>query len=145
MFNEGFGMFNVVSEVGAIDKFSGSQNNVESRTPESKSNNDAVNLEIEIDGNITRQVHRAEEPREPEVRRSTRQNKGIAPVCLSYVVKATQSEPQSWQDMLKLPESEKEKWLNAANDEIKLLTELRAWELTALPPDENEIGCKWIF
>ena len=116
----------MVGEVGAIEKFTDSLNNVESRTPESKSNSDAVNLEIEIDDNIIRQVDRAEKPREPEVRKSTRQNKGIAPVHLSYVARATQSEPQSWQDMLKLPESEKEKWLNAANDEIKSLTELQA-------------------
>ena len=115
-------MFNVVSEAGAIEKFIDLRNNVESRTPESKSYSDAVNSKIEIDNNITRQVDRAEELREPEVRRSTRQNKGIAPVRLSYDANATQSEPQSWQDMLKLPDSEKEKWLNAANDEIKSLT-----------------------
>ncbi len=136
VFDEGVGSFDKVKTIENIQP-----SHHESQVMSNQV--DATDTEIEVEDNISRQVIDVEEP---AARRSTRQNKGVAPVRLSYIAKITQeSEPASWEDMLQLPDSVKEKWIKAADDEIKSLTELQTWVLTELPAGKHTIGCKWVF
>jgi len=41
--------------------------------------------------------------------------------------------------------TEKQKWINAADEEIRSLKDLRTWDLTELPEGKNVIKNKWIF
>ena len=54
-------------------------------------------------------------------------------------------EPSTWDDVLKMSGNEKERWVNAANEEIKSLQERNTWELMELPTGWKAIGCKWVF
>jgi len=83
---------------------------------------------------------------EPPIRRSARQNQGIPAERLSYMARTKlPTEPESWKEMQKLPDSEKLEWTKATDEEIRSLKELQTWELTELPPGKQAIGCKWIF
>jgi len=57
----------------------------------------------------------------------------------------SQIEPESWEEMAKLPNAEKLKWIKAADEEMKSLKDLETWQLTELPPGKCAIGCKWVF
>lgn len=85
-------------------------------------------------------------PEEPARRVSQRENKGIPPKKLTYKVQAvTIKEPTSWTEMLELPLQERQRWISAAEEEMKSLNEHQVWELTDLPPDKRAITCKWVF
>jgi len=47
--------------------------------------------------------------------------------------------------MLELPLPERERWINAAKEEIKSLNKYQVWELTELPPGKKVTTCKWVF
>jgi hypothetical protein len=47
--------------------------------------------------------------------------------------------------MQKLPVHEKQRWLEAADEEMNSLMGLQAWELPELPEGRRAIGCKWVF
>ncbi|UYV68712.1 hypothetical protein LAZ67_6000522 [Cordylochernes scorpioides] len=43
------------------------------------------------------------------------------------------------------PTTEREKWLQAMNEELNSLEKNNVWELTPLPKDKKIIGCKWTY
>ncbi|KRY25252.1 hypothetical protein T03_11373 [Trichinella britovi] len=76
----------------------------------------------------------------PTLRRSRRINKGIPPKRLSYNIRATQiCEPTSWEEVIKLPARERNKWIAAAEEEMTSLKRKGVFELVE-PPD----GCNVI-
>jgi len=80
------------------------------------------------------------------VRRSMRKNKSIPDERLTYVARTESlTEPESWEEMQKLPNTDKQKWTDAADEEIRSLKDLRTWDLTELPEGKNVIKNKWIF
>jgi Reverse transcriptase (RNA-dependent DNA polymerase)/gag-polypeptide of LTR copia-type/Integrase core domain/GAG-pre-integrase domain len=149
-FDEGFG-FCKVSDFHDV-----SSNNTEEK-PEPANNDMGIqdmydlhdaDIEVEVKANVKQTTDNAEAQGnvEPQLRRSARPNKGIPAERLTYMVRATQqTEPASWQEMLQLPIDVKEKWLKAADEEMRSLNELQTWELTELPPGKRAIGCKWVF
>lgn len=48
--------------------------------------------------------------------------------------------PRNIQEAFQLPE-----WTKTINEEIKVLSENRTWEITTLPKGKKSAGCKWIF
>ncbi|KRZ71003.1 Retrovirus-related Pol polyprotein from transposon TNT 1-94 [Trichinella papuae] len=58
----------------------------------------------------------------PTLRHSRRINKGVPPKRLSYNICATQiCEPTSWEEVIKLPARERNKWIAAAEEEMTSL------------------------
>ncbi|UYV67624.1 hypothetical protein LAZ67_5001398 [Cordylochernes scorpioides] len=53
--------------------------------------------------------------------------------------------PTSYSEVLQLPKIEREKWLQAMNEELNSLEKNNVWELTPLPKDKKIIGCKWTY
>jgi len=108
-----------------------------------------VNVEIEIDEpSVSVQVPENQESEDTlnPLRRSERQTRGVPAQRLSYMAHTqSQKEPESWKEMGKLPDSEKLKWIKAANEEMKSLKDLETWKLTELPEGKQAIGCKWVF
>ena len=65
---------------------------------------------------------------------------------LSYMVRtAPQCEPESWKETQKLPVHEKQKQIEAADEQINSLKDLQTWELTALLTRKHAIECKLVF
>ncbi|XP_003373271.1 retrovirus-related Pol polyprotein from transposon TNT 1-94 [Trichinella spiralis] len=82
----------------------------------------------------------------PTLRRSRRINKGIPPKRLSYNIRATKiCEPTSWEEVMKLPARERNKWIAAAEEEMTLLKRKGVFELVEPPDGCNVISSKWIF
>ncbi|KRZ94303.1 Retrovirus-related Pol polyprotein from transposon TNT 1-94 [Trichinella sp. T8] len=82
----------------------------------------------------------------PTLRRSRRINKGIPPKRLSYNIRATQiCEPTSWEEVIKLPARERNKWIAAAEEEMTSLKRKGVFELVEPPDGCNVISSKWIF
>lgn len=52
-------------------------------------------------------------------------------------------EPTTYQDVLR--SSEKDKWIEAMNNEVKSLQNNETWELTNLPDNRKALRCKWVF
>ncbi|UYV75574.1 hypothetical protein LAZ67_13000650, partial [Cordylochernes scorpioides] len=82
-------------------------------------------------------------------RRSTRPTKGIPPIRNDYMLYKTEAQdiqtPTSYSEVLQLPKIEREKWLQAMNEELNSLEKNNVWELTPLPKDKKIIGCKWTY
>ncbi|UYV81023.1 hypothetical protein LAZ67_19002546 [Cordylochernes scorpioides] len=82
-------------------------------------------------------------------RRSTRPTKGIPPIRNDYVLYKTEAQdiqtPTSYSEVLQLPKIERDKWLQAMNEELNSLEKNNVWELTPLPKDKKIIGCKWTY
>ncbi|UYV70680.1 K02A2.6-like, partial [Cordylochernes scorpioides] len=82
-------------------------------------------------------------------RRSTRPTKGIPPIRNDYMLYKTEAQdiptPTSYSEVLQLPKIEREKWLQAMNEELNSLEKNHVWELTPLPKDKKIIGCKWTY
>ncbi|XP_078241937.1 uncharacterized protein LOC144586859 [Pogona vitticeps] len=81
-------------------------------------------------------------------RRSQRANKGVPPnrygvggitVCNVYI------EPRNYKDVLKLPDYEKNKWLEAMEEEMKSMEEHQVFTETKLPAEHKVISSKWVF
>ncbi|KRY11615.1 Retrovirus-related Pol polyprotein from transposon TNT 1-94 [Trichinella patagoniensis] len=82
----------------------------------------------------------------PTLRRSRRINKCIPPKRLSYNIRATQiCEPKSWEEVIKLPARERNKWIAAAEEEMTSLKRKGVFELVEPPDGCNVISSKWIF
>ncbi|UYV68769.1 hypothetical protein LAZ67_6000770 [Cordylochernes scorpioides] len=82
-------------------------------------------------------------------RRSTRPTKGIPPIRNDYMLYKTEAQdiqtPTNYSEVLQLPKIEREKWLQAMNEELNSLEKNNVWELTPLPKDRKIIGCKWTY
>ncbi|UYV75200.1 hypothetical protein LAZ67_12002864 [Cordylochernes scorpioides] len=82
-------------------------------------------------------------------RRSTRPTKGIPPIRNDYMLYKTEAQdiptPTSYSEVLQLPKIERDKWLQAMNEELNSLEKNNVWELTPLPKDKKIIGCKWTY
>ncbi|UYV76700.1 hypothetical protein LAZ67_14001823 [Cordylochernes scorpioides] len=82
-------------------------------------------------------------------RRSTRPTKGIPPIRNDYMLYKTEAQdiqtPTNYSEVLQLPKIEREKWLQAINEELNSLEKNNVWELTPLPKDKKIIGCKWTY
>ncbi|UYV76697.1 hypothetical protein LAZ67_14001794 [Cordylochernes scorpioides] len=82
-------------------------------------------------------------------RRSTRPTKGIPPIRNDYMLYKTEARdiqtPTNYSEVLQLPKLEREKWLQAMNEELNSLEKNNVWELTPLPKDKKIIGCKWTY
>ncbi|UYV75014.1 hypothetical protein LAZ67_12002096, partial [Cordylochernes scorpioides] len=82
-------------------------------------------------------------------RRSTRPTKGIPPIRNDYMLYKTEAQdiqtPTNYSEVLQLPKIEREKWLQAMNEELNSLEKNNVWELTPLPKDKKIIGCKWTY
>ena len=53
------------------------------------------------------------------------------------------NEPPNFKAALSDPESDK--WLEAANVEMKSMKDNQVWSLVDLPQNAQTVGCKWIF
>ena len=81
---------------------------------------------------------------EPTLRRSGRERRppdfyGVE----ANTVGELQNEPASIEDVLQSPK--KDKWMNAMEQEMKLLKENEVWELVELPKDRKTVGCRWVY
>src|SRR5260221_4648336 len=87
-----------------------------------------------------------ENKEQPCPRVSQRTTKGIAPkrFCLRAEAKNIQ-EPASWEDVLQLPLREKNKWIQAAQEEIQSMEQHKVWQLVDLPAGKKAITVKWVF
>lgn len=54
-------------------------------------------------------------------------------------------EPISWKDLSSLDKDIKQKWIEAAKDEISSLAENQTWTLVTLPEGKKLVSSKWIF
>ena len=85
-------------------------------------------------------------PEEPPRRVSSRVNKNVPPLRLTYkATTQTCEEPKSWDDMMKLAPRERKLWMAGAEEEMKSLKRHEVWELADLPPGKKAISCKWVF
>ena len=83
---------------------------------------------------------------EPEIRRSSRTNRGVPAPRLSYFAgSASPQEPSTWEEIQKMPPKEANLWRKATQDEMDALHQNKTWTLTELPPGKKAIGCKWVF
>jgi hypothetical protein len=130
-----------------VPSHSGPDNSIDLQHKVINSNERQVQVDVVDDNGTKIQQHQTIDTKaEPVIRKSTRCNKGVPAIRLSYMVRtAPQKEPESWKEMQKLPVHEKQKWLEAANEEMNSLMGLQAWELTELPEGRRAIGCKWVF
>ncbi|UYV75437.1 hypothetical protein LAZ67_13000274, partial [Cordylochernes scorpioides] len=82
-------------------------------------------------------------------RRSTRPTKGIPPIRNDYMLNKTEAQdiqtPTSYSEVLQLSKIEREKWLQAMNEELNSLEKNNVWELTPLPKDKKILECKWTY
>ena len=51
--------------------------------------------------------------------------------------------PNSYQEAMTSPD--KEKWLQASEEEFKGLTEMGVWRLVNRPSDRKAIKCRWTY
>ena len=110
--------------------------------PDKHSNTEADSDESSVNEPVTDSV--PADP--PPIRRSVRQNRGMLAERLTYLVHCeSDREPESWEEMEKLPNAEKQKWISAADEEMKSLNEQETWKLTELPAGKHAVGCKWVF
>lgn len=47
--------------------------------------------------------------------------------------------------MQRLPDEDKQKWIEAADEEINSLRKLKTWDLVQLPEGKNTVESKWVF
>lgn len=83
---------------------------------------------------------------EEELRRSTRSTAGIPSKHLEdYVTyKVSQnSDPRTFRDAMISPD--KDKWIEAMQEELNSLEENETWDLVDLPKFKNPVGSKWVF
>ena len=60
----------------------------------------------------------------------------------AFVVLA-EDEPNTYQDAMKSPDSEK--WMKACRLEYDTIMGYVSWDLVQKPPEVNVVGCRWIF
>lgn len=80
----------------------------------------------------------------PVVRRSQRDRRPPSYLedfqCDQAIMALFASEPQSFQEA-----SREEKWIEAMNEEIKMIEKNNTWELVEKPGDKEVIGLKWVY
>lgn len=80
------------------------------------------------------------------LRKSNCDNKGIPPKRLGYTVNInTIIEPNSWGNVLELPDGYENKWIIAAKGEIILYVNIKFGLCVILPSGKRAISCKWVF
>lgn len=129
-----------------------SQNDV----PESRSeiNDDATASDTPETSNSRKRMIDEDEESSNEMRRSNRIAKrprvdydALANprvnVLMEHAFIAMTDQPQTYNEVRK--RSDWPKWNNAMNKELTQLEELKTYELTDLPPNRKEIGCRWVL
>lgn len=92
-----------------------------------------------------------QEIQEPALRRSPRANKGVPPQRFTVGEASSCNEgvnvyqPQIYQEVLKLPKTEKENRLRAMQNEMAAMQELQGFTECNLPEGHKALGSKWIF
>lgn len=77
---------------------------------------------------------------------SSRATKGIPPVRFSpKAYQVTAREPSSYQEVLAMPEPEKQVWLGATKKEYDLLQQYEAFTWTKAPESTSIVDCKCLF
>ena len=86
-----------------------------------------------------------EEPRTPEVRRSSRTPKPVQRYSpsLHYLLLTDNGEPECYDEAMKMEDSIK--WESAMKDEMDSLMSNQTWELAELPRRKNALHNKWVF
>lgn len=79
----------------------------------------------------------------PQPRRSERTNKGVPPPLFVASAKLSIEEPRTRGQALSGPN--KEKWMEAMDEEIKSLLDNETWEIVPAPKDRDVVSCKWVF
>ncbi|XP_077779109.1 uncharacterized protein LOC144326426 [Podarcis muralis] len=78
---------------------------------------------------------------EPEVRRSSRTNRGVPPLRLSYFAgSAFPQEPSTWEEIQAMTAAEASLWWKAAQEEMDALHQNKTWTLTELPPKSEYVA-----
>ena len=79
-----------------------------------------------------------------EVRRSHRDRRPPGYLedyqCNHAIMALFAGEPQNFQEA-----AQEEKWINAMNEEIKMIEKNNTWELVEKPQDKEVIGLKWVY
>ena len=67
---------------------------------------------------------------------------------LYSAVESDYAEPATYKKMMKLPEEERNKWIEGVNEELKNLEDRKVWvrkKLEEIPTGRKLIGTKWVF
>ena len=99
--------------------------------------NPAINVQNQAN-EVPNQVERLNQ-------RPVRSNAGKLPARFAdYEVNNIQhSEPRNYKEAIQC--SEKDKWMEAMNEEIKCLNNNNTWDLVDLPESRRAVGSKWVF
>ncbi|WVZ01079.1 hypothetical protein V8G54_027148 [Vigna mungo] len=85
-----------------------------------------------------------ETPQEPQLRRSTRQKQPSRRYFSDEYVNFTdEGEPQSFVEAMEM--KDKEKWLQAMEEEMQSLKENHTYDLVELPKERRALQNKWVF
>ncbi|CAI5768508.1 Retrovirus-related Pol polyprotein from transposon TNT 1-94 [Podarcis lilfordi] len=82
------------------------------------------------------------------LRRSARSTKGKPPEryeATSVWVGVARCEPESFEDVQKLPQAEASKWREAMQKEMNSMESLGVFSLTQLPANQRAVSCRWIY
>lgn len=93
------------------------------------------------DGQAVEFKQEAAKPREPELCRSQCPNKGKPPDQFTVgaaIACNVPSEPQSYREVLQLPQPEKSKWLQAMEAEMAAMEQLEVFEWCELPGGQGQ-------
>jgi hypothetical protein len=85
-------------------------------------------------------------PNVEALRRSQRVRKSV--ISVDYEVYNTkefkmEDDPTSFEEAMRSDHSSK--WLEAMEDEMKLMNANRVWDLEIIPKGANTVGCKWVY
>lgn len=79
---------------------------------------------------------------ESDIRRSSRINKGKLPA--RYDCKVTSMyEPTNYKEAIE--GSNRDKWIEAMEDEMQAMYANNTWDLVELPKGRKSVGCKWVY
>lgn len=68
--------------------------------------------------------------------------------ALEYCFNATprgEKEPRTWKDVLALPDPERQRWTDAAHEELENLVRAGTFQRVRLPEGRKAIGSQWVF
>ncbi|KAI5727868.1 hypothetical protein M8J77_007947 [Diaphorina citri] len=70
---------------------------------------------------------------------------GLIHNAVNYVENDISYEPSSYDEVMKLPVNERQKWLDAMNNEMQAPNENNTWTEIPKPKNVNVVSCKWVF